>query len=197
MIISDDPFTYLCQDILVFEKLGKVLIMGDFNARVGKYQNTRISEKDRGSLSITWLKNCIVMDYGRILINVFPLTNVLTCLPTSGGGRVVDYVFKKACDVSMVNTRIGPLSLHWLDHKPLYLYIATQKLNINESTWLCDSECKKMQLYEDIIPTYIYICTLHTFLLHYITGGNPQWAVKTQKTDYRKKDHKIAVSVYR
>ena len=58
-------------------------------------------------------KDCIVMDYGRILINVFPLTNVLTCLPTSGGGRVVDYVFKKACDVSMVNAiKISPLFLN-------------------------------------------------------------------------------------
>ena len=46
MIISDDPFTYLCQDILVFEKLGKVLIMGDFNARVRKYQNIEISKEN-------------------------------------------------------------------------------------------------------------------------------------------------------
>ena len=38
----DDPFTNLCQDILVFEKLGKVLIMGDFNARVGKYHNVEL-----------------------------------------------------------------------------------------------------------------------------------------------------------
>ena len=72
-------------------------------------------------------KYCIMTDYGRILmhmldctnlivlngINVFPLTNVLTCLPTSGGGRVVDYVFKKACDVSMVNAiKISPLFLN-------------------------------------------------------------------------------------
>ena len=37
-----------------FEKFGKVLIMRDFNARVGKYQNIKISE--RGSLSIARLK---------------------------------------------------------------------------------------------------------------------------------------------
>ena len=40
----DDPFTNLCQNILVFEKLGKVLIMGDFNVRGGKYQNMDISK---------------------------------------------------------------------------------------------------------------------------------------------------------
>ena len=34
----DDPFIDLCQDILVFEKLGKVLIMGDFTSlKILKY----------------------------------------------------------------------------------------------------------------------------------------------------------------
>ena len=42
----DNPFTGFCQDILVFEKLGKVLITGDFNARVGKYQNMDILEEN-------------------------------------------------------------------------------------------------------------------------------------------------------
>ena len=36
-------------------------------------------------------------------INVFPLKFVLTCLPTSYGGSVVDYMLMKACDLSMVN----------------------------------------------------------------------------------------------
>ena len=42
----DDPFTNLCQDILNFEKLSKVLIMGEFNARVRIYQNTNILEEN-------------------------------------------------------------------------------------------------------------------------------------------------------
>ena len=42
----DDHVANLCQDKIVFEKLGKVLIMGDFNARVGKYQNMEISEEN-------------------------------------------------------------------------------------------------------------------------------------------------------
>ena len=42
----DSPFTDLCQDILVLEKLGKVLIMGDFNVRVGKYQNMELAEEN-------------------------------------------------------------------------------------------------------------------------------------------------------
>ena len=54
-------------------------------------------------------------------IKGFPLTNVLTCLPTSSGGSVVDYVFMKACDLSMVNAfKIGPTSLD-SNHKPLYM----------------------------------------------------------------------------
>ena len=91
----DDPITNLSQGMLVFEKLVKVFHMGDFNARVRKYQNTEILEEnivDPGLLHDS--KDCIMMDYGRILIhmldctdmivlngiNVFPLTNVLTCL---------------------------------------------------------------------------------------------------------------------
>ena len=41
----DDPFTELCHDILSFEKLGKVLNMGDFNARFGNFQMRRHSKK--------------------------------------------------------------------------------------------------------------------------------------------------------
>ena len=62
---------------------------------------------------------CVLCD-SKDCIVVFPLTNVITCLPTSGGGSVVDYILKKACDLSMVNAfNIGPLFLN-LDHKPLY-----------------------------------------------------------------------------
>ena len=102
----DNPFTGFCQDILVFKKLGKV-IMGDFNARVGKYQNMEISDENIVDYCLLHnSKNCMVTNDGRILIhmldctslivlngiNVFPLTNVLTSLPTSCGGSVVDYV---------------------------------------------------------------------------------------------------------
>ena len=41
----DDPFTEFCHDILSFEKLGKVLIMGDFNARVRNFQLWRHLKK--------------------------------------------------------------------------------------------------------------------------------------------------------
>ena len=132
----DDPFTDLCLDILVFEKHVKVFILGDFNARVGKYQNTEILEENIvNPFLLRESKDCIVTDYGRILIhmldwttmivlndiNVFFLTNLLTCLPVSSGGSELDYVFRKACDLSMVNAfKIGPLS-PYSDHKPLYL----------------------------------------------------------------------------
>ena len=34
-----DPLFDVCVDILTYEKIGKVLVLGDFNARVGTYQN--------------------------------------------------------------------------------------------------------------------------------------------------------------
>ena len=129
----DDLFTELCHDILSFEKLGKVLIMGDFNARGGNFQNVETFEENviehclfRDS------EDCVMLDYGKLLINMlnctnliilncikaFPLRNVLTCLPSLGGGNVVDYTLMSACDLSLVNVfKVGSLSPD-SDHKP-------------------------------------------------------------------------------
>ena len=94
----NDPFVDLCQDILSFEKLGKVLIVGDLNARVGNYQNMD-SEEDLVDTSLLRdSKDCIVSDYGRLLIHMlnctnmtilnaskaFPLTSDFMCLAASG-----------------------------------------------------------------------------------------------------------------
>ena len=59
--------------------------------------------------------------------HVFPMTNVLTCLPASGGGSVVHHAFVKECDASIVN------ALDWLivtELKPQALILAhyNQKL---------------------------------------------------------------------
>ena len=85
--------------------------MGDFNVRVGKYENMEISEENIVDPCVLRdSKDCIVTNYGRTLMHMldctnlivlngikgFPLTNVLTCLPTSSGGSVVDYVFMKS-----------------------------------------------------------------------------------------------------
>ena len=79
-------------------------------------------------------KDGILLDYGKTLIDminntnlivlngikVFHLTIALTCLLALGRGSVVDYVFMKACDLSMVNAfNIGPLFLN-LDHNLVY-----------------------------------------------------------------------------
>ena len=60
-------------------------------------------------------KDCITADYGRIIMHMLDCTNLIVLnerfsfdkgthmLPASGGGSVVDYVFMKACDLSMVN----------------------------------------------------------------------------------------------
>ena len=39
----NDPFSDVCVDILTYEKIGKVLVLGDFNARVGTYQNVEVN----------------------------------------------------------------------------------------------------------------------------------------------------------
>ena len=39
-----DPLFDVCVDILTYEKIGKVLVLGDFNARVGTYQNVEVND---------------------------------------------------------------------------------------------------------------------------------------------------------
>ena len=57
----------------------------------------------------------------------FPMANVLTRLPTSWQGSVVDYVLMKECDVSIVNTfKLGPSSPD-LDHICLYVDVMTHE----------------------------------------------------------------------
>ena len=77
----DDHVANLCQDKIVFEKLGKVLIMGDFNARVEKYQNMEISKenivdpcllRDSKDCIVTQIKQEIkykVSNYGTIMVS--------------------------------------------------------------------------------------------------------------------------------
>ena len=89
------------------------------------------------------LEDCVMSDYGKRLIRMlnctnsiilngikaFSLINVLTCLPSSGGGSVVDYTLMLACDLSLVNVfKVGSLSPD-SDHKPLYLELATRYSN--------------------------------------------------------------------
>ena len=40
----DDPFSNMCDDILTYEKIGKVLVVGHFNTRVVTYQNAAIDD---------------------------------------------------------------------------------------------------------------------------------------------------------
>ena len=85
--------------------------------------------------------------------HVFTMTNVLTCLPASRGGNVVDYVLLKEWDASIVNTfSIGPLSPD-SDHKPLYLHDVTKTHTSTKRKreTICDLAmekliCKQMRL---------------------------------------------------
>ena len=63
----DDSLIDVYQDILAFENLGKVLIMADFNARVGKYQTMDISKENiLDPCLLHDSKDCIVIDHERI-----------------------------------------------------------------------------------------------------------------------------------
>ena len=139
--------------------------MGNFNARVGKKIYGHIKRNILDPCLLHDSKDCMVMNYGTILIhmldctnlivlngrNVFPWTNVLTCLPSSSGGTVVDYVCMKACDVPMVTAfKISPLSPN-SDHKPLYL-----DLTLAHSINKCEREKK---IYHSTLLRKIYdIC---------------------------------------
>ena len=109
-----------------------MLVVGDFNVGVGTHQNVEVDDNVMVIDLMHESKNCIKSDYGRLLIHmlkcthlnilnsthVFPMTNVLTCLPASRGGNVVDYVLLKEWDASIVNTfSIGPLSFD-SNHNP-------------------------------------------------------------------------------
>ena len=170
----DDPFPYLCRDILVFERLGKLLIVENFNATVGKIKNMEISRKNiLDPCLLHDSKDCMVMNYGIILIHmldctnlivlngrsVFPWTNVLTCLPSSSGGRVVDYVFMKACDVPMVTAfKISPLSPN-SDHKPLHSH--TLSTNVKEERRYIIRPCyKKVMIYAKEVEKHLSILFL-------------------------------------
>ena len=41
----DDHFSNICVDILIYEKIGKVLVVGDFSVRVTTYQNVEVDKK--------------------------------------------------------------------------------------------------------------------------------------------------------
>ena len=68
---GDEPFIDLHKNIPISKKLDKVLIMGNFNARVGKYQHMEIPEESIVDPCVLRdSKDCIVMNYGRLLIHM-------------------------------------------------------------------------------------------------------------------------------
>ena len=71
-----------------------MLVLGDFNATVGTYQNVKVDNYAMVSYFMLHSKDCIMSNYGRLLIHMlkctnlhilnatdaFLMTNVLTCL---------------------------------------------------------------------------------------------------------------------
>ena len=54
----DDLFAYVCDNILTYENIGKVLVMGDFNVRLGTYQNVEVNDNVRVSNLMHDSKDC-------------------------------------------------------------------------------------------------------------------------------------------
>ena len=62
----DDPFSNMCDDILTYEKIGKVLVVGHFNTRVVTYQNAAIDDNVMVSYFTRDSKDYIMSEYGRL-----------------------------------------------------------------------------------------------------------------------------------
>ena len=61
----DYPFSNVCDYILTYEKIGKVLVMIDF--RVGTYQNIEVDNNVMVLDLTPDSEDCVVSNYGRLL----------------------------------------------------------------------------------------------------------------------------------
>ena len=127
-----------------YEEIGKVLNVRDINAMVGHYQNVEVEHNSTISnlthvfrkIVIYWIMISSHASLHKLKVfksmHGFPMANVLTRLPTSWQGSVVDYVLMKEYDVSIVNIfKIDHLSPD-SDHKPLYMDLTTTNFDINK-----------------------------------------------------------------
>ena len=125
---------------LKYEKIGKVLVVGDFVARIETYDNVMV-------LDLTCdLEDCTISNYGRLLIHMlkctnlhisqwYPCVSVDKCFHMSSSLRRRKYswlyIGELEWDASLLNIfSISPLS-HDSHHKPLYLHIATKNSHID------------------------------------------------------------------
>lgn len=104
-------------DILEFSKLARVVVMGDFNARIGNLESTVLVRGERRTFSRKNLDNNFkgsqVREQGRKIVESMNACNMVilngieqeaefTCISTSKGQSVIDYVVVQ--DKLMVRT---------------------------------------------------------------------------------------------
>ena len=74
-IVWADPFSDLCAGILTYEKIGKVLVTGVFNTRLGAYENVKVND-NVSCIGFDDLKDCTMSNYGRLLICMLNCTKL-------------------------------------------------------------------------------------------------------------------------
>ena len=123
--ICSDRFNLLEEDICMFQSKGRVLLLGDFNARVGKSNEVgdvigmfgEASCNSNGNLLIELLHNCdLMICNGRTMLNDPQWTRVQNRL---GHKSIIDYIItdkalmEESSDVFVDKTDIGS-SDHYL-----------------------------------------------------------------------------------
>jgi exonuclease III len=145
---NEDPYASLKRDISLFNHLGEVMLMGDFNARTTNNQSLQLSNEERGENNPLWLEesgdqswardsqdgNGGVTHFGAELLGLCSLFGMVICngmrgWPASGGitcktyngQSVVDYLICSQSFTSRVlKFDIGDCPIEMKsDHAPL------------------------------------------------------------------------------
>eukprot|EP00249_Psilotum_nudum_P025149 c29391_g1_i1 orf=1144-4386(+) len=150
---EEEPFTHLEEDIIFYQKLGKVVLVGDFNARVGAEQATVLQEGSGPEcFDLTHKREGLyerssedahggITHFGEGLVHMASRTGLVICngmgtWPNSGqytchtnkGHSVVDYVLIEAAHLEILQEFwVGDLQPE-SDHTPIMFSLSLQDL---------------------------------------------------------------------
>ena len=145
----DPPWTDIQREIIQFDKLGCVILIGDFNARIGNFQTNRIS-KDQvlNPFGLELISLCVDLDL-TICNGTYPPdsdSGDFTC-HTANGSSCVDYTIVNSSLAPLVQTfAVGDLQAY-TDHCPITLTFSTGhsssviNQSIQSTTCLADELC--------------------------------------------------------
>lgn len=178
---ASDPFGDLCSDVVHFSSKGRVIIVGDMNARIGNAQIQPLTEHEYNKEEETEIDDMwhrcsqdketnahgdalmtLINGLQMIVLNgtcLFPSTKVPTCFPASGGQSVVDYALASIDAIhQVVGYEIGP-KLPESDHTPLYLrmrmpHLAEVKTATAEN-WSFRMDTNKREQYEEALDALL------------------------------------------